>query len=379
VSHCTHFITFHINSNLPPKSASEEKKHANEFMRMMSSFLEKQKVEEKEAEKKSKQKLKREDRLIESKREWLAVLDRFDKSVGTAKTRKLIWSGVPPSLRGRVWLAAIGNDLHVTRDLFEIFRKRAADAKAASLAAESASGGAAASLVGREDSVLLIDTDLARTFPLLSFFQPGGPMYDMLRDVLEAYVCYRPDIGYVQGMSFLAALLLLQMDAYECFQCLSNILNRTVMLVCFKMNRAQIEGYMELLKALLRKYVPKVESQFAQQHIMLETFTIDWILTVFSKSLPLEAAARLWDIFLFEGEVFLFRAIVGVLKFLSRDILVNDFELNMKLLTHLPQDVDVEELLKVIASVQLLSGEYETMRAQFLGTESAVLAHRSDS
>jgi hypothetical protein len=137
VSHCTHFITFHINSNLPPKSASEEKKHANEFMRMMSSFLEKQKVEEKEAEKKSKQKLKREDRLIESKREWLAVLDRFDKSVGTAKTRKLIWSGVPPSLRGRVWLAAIGNDLHVTRDLFEIFRKRAADAKAASLAAES--------------------------------------------------------------------------------------------------------------------------------------------------------------------------------------------------------------------------------------------------
>lgn len=273
--------------------------------------------------------------------------------------------------------------MHVTRDLFEIFRKRAADNKAASLAAEASSannsaGGAAASLVGREDSVLLIDTDLARTFPLLSFFQPGGPMYDMLRDVLEAYVCYRPDIGYVQGMSFLAALLLLQMDAFECFQCLSNILNRTVMLVCFKMSRVQIEGYMELLRALLRKFVPKVEAQFAQQNIMLETFTIDWILTVFSKSLPLEAAARVWDIFLFEGEVFLFRAIVGVLKFLQRDILINDFELNMKLLTHLPQDVDVEELLKVIASVQLLSGEYETMRAQFMGTESAVLAHRAD-
>ena len=33
-----------------------------------------------------------------------------------------------------------------------------------------------------------------------SFFQPDGPMAPQLADVLEAYVCYRPDIGYVQGV-----------------------------------------------------------------------------------------------------------------------------------------------------------------------------------
>ncbi len=369
---------------------------------LFGSFPRSEKQEEKDAEKKKKEKLKREDRLIESKREWMQVLELWNKSyvrsrsralrlislvlhsVGTPKTRKLIWSGIPPSLRGRVWLLACGNDLHVTRDLFGIFRERAADNKAASTTAELAAlsrdaSTASAKLVGREDSVLLIDTDLARTFPQLSFFQPGGPMYDTLRDVLEAYVCYRPDIGYVQGMSYLAALLLLQMDTYECFQCLSNLLNRTVMLVSFKMNRTQIEGYMELLRALLRKHVPKVEAQFQQQNIVLETFAIDWILTLFAKSLPLEVAARLWDIFLFEGEVFLFRAIVGVLKFLAPEIAKNDFEENMKLLTHLPQDLDVEELLKTIASVLLTSAEYEATRSQYLGTESAVLAHRTET
>ncbi len=36
-----------------------------------------------------------------------------------------------------------------------------------------------------------------------------------LRDVLAAYVCYRPDIGYVQGMSQVVACLLLVMDAPE--------------------------------------------------------------------------------------------------------------------------------------------------------------------
>jgi hypothetical protein len=338
-------------------------------------------------------------------------------SVDTAKTRKLIWAGVPPSLRGRVWLAATGNDLHVTRDLYEIFRKRASDAKAATVADNAlrtssgvlavgsssssssapASPGAAAAvaapavtaaapgvlatgaqLVGREDSIVLIDTDLARTFPALSFFQPGGPMYDTLRDVLETYVCYRPDIGYVQGMSFLAALLLLQMDAYDCFQCLSNMLNRTVLLVSFKMNGAQIAGYMSVLRALLRKYLPKVEAQFQAQNIMLEAFAIDWILTIFSKSLPLEVAARLWDVFLFDGEPFLFRAIVGLLKHIQRDIVANDFELNMKLLTHIPQDIDAEELLKDIASIPLTPAEYKALRVKQLGVESAVLAHRSD-
>jgi hypothetical protein len=37
-----------------------------------------------------------------------------------------------------------------------------------------------------------------------SFFQPGGPLASPLSNVLEAYVCYRPDIGYVQGRADLS-------------------------------------------------------------------------------------------------------------------------------------------------------------------------------
>jgi len=31
----------------------------------------------------------------------------------------------------------------------------------------------------------------------------------------QAYVFYRPDVGYVQGMSYLAAMLLLSMDTFQ--------------------------------------------------------------------------------------------------------------------------------------------------------------------
>lgn len=49
-----------------------------------------------------------------------------------------------------------------------------------------------------EWSMELIQLDIARTFPNLCIFQPGGPYFDVLHELLAAYVCYRPDIGYVQ-------------------------------------------------------------------------------------------------------------------------------------------------------------------------------------
>ena len=33
-----------------------------------------------------------------------------------------------------------------------------------------------------------------------------------IRDALDAFVCFRPDLGYIQGMSFLAAMVCLYCD-----------------------------------------------------------------------------------------------------------------------------------------------------------------------
>ena len=51
-------------------------------------------------------------------------------------------------------------------------------------------------------------------------------MHTGLERVLMCYVCYRPDVGYVQGMSYLVATLLLYMDEFEAFKCMANLLGR---------------------------------------------------------------------------------------------------------------------------------------------------------
>jgi hypothetical protein len=65
---------------------------------------------------------------------------------------------------------------------------------------------------GREESLTLIPTDLPRVFPRLHLFGPEesvaeGPLSSALRDVLEAFAVFRPDIGYVQGLAYLAGML----------------------------------------------------------------------------------------------------------------------------------------------------------------------------
>ena len=41
----------------------------------------------------------------------------------TRKVTDLWWSGLPPSVRGRVWVLALGNGLHVTPQLYRVYHQ----------------------------------------------------------------------------------------------------------------------------------------------------------------------------------------------------------------------------------------------------------------
>mmetsp|Transcript_14815 Transcript_14815/g.12619 ORF Transcript_14815/g.12619 Transcript_14815/m.12619 type:complete len:114 (+) Transcript_14815:533-874(+) len=76
----------------------------------------------------------------------------------------------------------------------------------------------------KEATIRLIDLDLPRTFPSLAIFNnKDSPIYENLQNVLDAFVIARPDIGYIQGMTFVAGLLLLYMQPYDAFRCFVNI------------------------------------------------------------------------------------------------------------------------------------------------------------
>jgi hypothetical protein len=75
---------------------------------------------------------------------------------------------------------------------------------------------------------------------MTGFFKPDGAYHDHLRRILEAFTIYRPDIGYVQGMSYIAANLLLYMDERSAFITFSNLITKYPILPFFNFNEGQV-------------------------------------------------------------------------------------------------------------------------------------------
>lgn len=98
----------------------------------------------------------------------------------------------------------------------------------------------------------------------------------MLHDVLGAYACYRPDVGYVQGMSFLAGVLLLNMEASDAFICLANLLNRSSYMAFFRVDHNLMSPYFATFTALLQEYLPRLHAHFTQMEFSPEYYLIEW-------------------------------------------------------------------------------------------------------
>lgn len=287
----------------------------------------------------------------------------------TSTLRRLCMAGIPPSVRGRAWTALVENRLEVTPELYSIFlthalnlragrragferRTDAARAAAGGEDAPAASAGAATAgdaspgedaaavevgmrgTLGKEGSMRLIAADLPRTFPDLAFFH-DGPMAKALREVLDAFVCFRPDVGYVQGMTFLAATLLLYMEDASAFQCLANLLTSRPFMDFYRLDAAKVGGaaavapplaglsrsvahpatqmapHFVTFMELFRHVMPELAAHFEEEGVAPSLFFVEWTLTLFAKNVPLDAASRLWDGFLLDREWFLYRASLG--------------------------------------------------------------------
>ena len=268
--------------------------------------------------------------------------------------RLMLFDGVPADLRSRIWPLAIGNRIHVTPEMFRITLNRARNLqeieqniREESRTAETEDGVHApantASSGGRkkrpsnskvQKSLAIIVTDLARTFPGLQLFGGGDQWSTDLREVLEAFACHRPDMGYVQGMSYVAGMLLLHIpDRYMVFQCLANLLVQGHL---FAFYRGGIDKYCQLFSHVLEKQLPGIFRKFSDDQIEPKMYFYPWIQTVFSQHLPLAIASRIWDNFLVGGEVggtaFLFRAAIAIIMVLQSDLMAASFEDRMMIL-----------------------------------------------
>lgn len=368
----TALILEHRPANLPAKPAEEARKHRQQYELMV---VEAKKRELKEAQRRQRQREERcrvEDGIGSALLAWNnEILPNWDAMWSSRRARELWWQGVPPSVRGKVWSLAIGNELNITHELFHICLARAKERWRSfssggpeaegegraprDLSAVRLSSEAGLPAADREASLELIKLDISRTFPSLCIFQQGGPYHDTLHSILGAYTCYRPDVGYVQGMSFIAAVLTLNLDTADAFIAFSNLLNKPCQMAFFRVDHSLMLTYFAAFEVFFEENLPRLFAHFKKNNLTPDIYLIDWIFTLYSKSLPLDLACRVWDVFCRDGEEFLFRTALGILRLFQDVLPAMDFIHMAQFLTRLPDDLPAHELFSAIAAVQMQS------------------------
>lgn len=286
-------------ANLPPKSEDEASRHEGLVRELERSVQRRARLERQEGQERREREARRELRLREHSEAWLKeLLPKFVPGSKPSKRTERLWrQGLPPRVREALWPIAIGNVLRITPDLYEIHRRRALDARTC----------------GSTPSHMLVQ-DLPRTFPNLAFFCAGGPLHEDCSQILEAYTYFRPDIGYVQGMTFLAAMLLLYLPPYPAFVGLCNLLNSPSVLGLYRLEPRAVECRAGVFHRLCSGQLPAVAFRLQDLDLRPEMYLIDWFMTLYAKCLAIDVAAVVWDLFLLDGEVVLYCTAIALLR-----------------------------------------------------------------
>uniref|UniRef100_A0A6A7G0G3 TBC1 domain family member 14 n=1 Tax=Hirondellea gigas TaxID=1518452 RepID=A0A6A7G0G3_9CRUS len=202
-----------------------------------------------------------------------------------------------------------------------------------------------------------ISLDVSRTFPHLCIFQEGGPFHGPLRSILSSYVRCRPDVGYVQGMSFLAATVLLNMPENDAFVAFANLLNRPLLQAFYSLHHKKMSAYYRTYSTLLTAVLPALSVHLRRLDVTPDLYLLDWVLSLFTHCLPLDVASRLWDIYFRDGDEFLFRAAYGILKLYERELLSQECTTTAaQFLTRLPTNTSEQQLFAAINKISMPAG-----------------------
>lgn len=121
---------------------------------------------------------------------WSAILVKWKKpNQRPPGLKEIIRFGIPQTLRGQVWqLLVEGDDDHALIDTYRV-------------------------LITKESAFEVnIQRDINRTFPANDYFKNTGSLgQDNLYKLCKAYSIFDEEIGYVQGLTFIGAALLLHM------------------------------------------------------------------------------------------------------------------------------------------------------------------------
>lgn len=228
---------------------------------------------------------------------WVKMTKNWDKYIRGEKLRRRVYKGIPNSMRGETWKKLLGIDKIPNRTTVYESMKRIARTQS--------------------PDIRQIDLDVNRTYrDHIMFRDRYGIKQQALFHVLAAYSMYNVEVGYCQGMSGIAALLLMYLNEEDAFWALSALLTDKK----HAMHGFFVPGFPKLLRfqehhdRILKKLLSRLFKNLEKEGCHSSLYTLKWFMQCFLDRTPFTLTLRLWDIFMLEGDRLLTAMAYNIMK-----------------------------------------------------------------
>ncbi|XP_038949898.1 TBC1 domain family member 4 isoform X2 [Rattus norvegicus] len=205
-------------------------------------------------------------------------------------------------------------------------------------------------LTAQQHAILV---DLGRTFPTQPYFsvQLGAGQLSLF-NLLKAYSLLDKEVGYCQGISFVAGVLLLHMSEEQAFEMLKFLMYDLGFRKQYRPDMMSLQIQMYQLSRLLHDYHRDLYNHLEENEISPSLYAAPWFLTLFASQFPLGFVARVFDIIFLQGTEVIFKVALSLLS--SQEALVmecENFENIVEFLKSTLPDMNTTEMEKIITQV----------------------------
>lgn len=264
-----------------------------------------------------------------------------------------VCQGVPKSRRGEVWLML--SQQHRLRQRLP-HRQQPHETPYQDLLKQ---------LTAQQHAILV---DLGRTFPTHQYFSAQlGAGQLSLYNLLKAYSLLDTEVGYCQGISFVAGLLLLHMSEEQAFDTLKFLMYDLGIRRQYRPDMISLQIQMYQLSRLLHDYHRNLYSHLEEHEICPSLYAAPWFLTLFASQFPLGFVARIFDLLFVQGIEVIFKVALCLLSSHKGEILecdnfesiVDYLKSTIPTLTHSQMEEIITKAIDMDISKQLQAYEVE--------------------
>ncbi|XP_025197152.1 growth hormone-regulated TBC protein 1 isoform X1 [Melanaphis sacchari] len=233
---------------------------------------------------------------------WSRLLASNPELKRNSQLKKFVRRGIPFSLRAQTWTSISGvqklKDKYGPNTYKRMLNKPI-----------------------NEDIRNIITVDVPRTYPDNIYFHPNSENQKTLFRILCAFAACNPDVGYCQGLNYIAGLLLLVTKNEETCFWLLRVLVENKLPDYYSKTMDGVIVDIEVFSRLVKKKCPEVSQHMNDLEMPWALVATKWFICLFSEVLPIETTLRVWDCLFYEGSKVIFRVGLMLVKYYKKELL----------------------------------------------------------